>query len=220
MDQYEDEIDVIGYFQVLYKHRRMVCAVILAGVVFVGVRSLMRPRVYEATATFFPLSTTSPAEAQGFMAKPKADIGDLIISVLESRKMADRIIEGLNLKDVWHETLMTDTRKVLGDISQISLAPNGLIRLSVRAKSPELAAKIANAYVDNLDYFNNELVIGTQRNIVQVIDRAVVPERPLGRGTVKKVISAFIVFFLIAAVLVFIVEFVTSPEVLKRIKGS
>lgn len=217
-DYYEDEIDLVDYFRVIYKYRVMIIVIVLASAFFVGIVSLRKPKIYEATATFFPLNTSSNIETQGMIVKPGLNIEDLIISILESRKMADRIIEQLDLKKIWNQAFMTDARKVLSEASNISLGKNGIIKLSVKTEFPQLSAQVTNAYVDNLDYFNNELEIGAQRKIVQIIDRAVVPEKRMGRGTVKKVILGGIVSFMLAIFSVFFIEFIKNSDFLKQIK--
>lgn len=217
--KYEDEIDLIDYIKVAYKHRRMIAAIVLISMFFAGVSSLMKPKTYKAQATFFPMNTNyNIIQSQGVVMEPRLDIEDLIISILESRKMADRIIEQLDLKKVWNQKLISDTRIKLNKASKVSLGKNGIIKLSVQTKSPKLSSKIANTYVDNLDYFNKELNLGAQRNIVQVIDRATIPEVRMPRGTVKNAILAAIASFMFAIFLAFFIKFIQNSDLKNRLK--
>lgn len=218
--QYEDEINLVDYIKVLYKRRWMIIILVFVSTFFVGTLSLFKPKMYEAQATFFPMNVReyySP-QPEALAMKRQLDIEDLIISILESRKMADRIIEQLNLKELWKEKLMADARKALRSASKITLEINGIIKLSVKTKSPKLSAKIANAYVDNLDYFNRELDLGAQSKIVQVIDRATEPEKRMPRGTIKKTVVGGMVSFVFAVFLAFFLEFIQKSDIKKRLR--
>ena len=213
---YEDEIDIFDYIKVIYKRRWLIIILVLASMLFTGISSLRTPKMYEASATFFPMESQLP---QSFtVTKSQVGIENLIISILESRKMADRIIEQLNLKDAWETKLMSDARKALRAASKITLEKNGIIKLSVKNKLPKLSADIANAYVDNLDYFNRELDLGAQRKIVQVIDRASVSEERMPRGTIKNTFLAGIVSSMFAVFLVFFLEYIQKTDIKKRLK--
>jgi len=217
---HEDEIDLVDYIKVAYRYRWMIIAIVLISMVLTGAFSFMKPKMYEAQATFFPLSTEYGVQSQGFIMKPHLNIEDLIISMLESRKMADRIIEQLNLKDTWNQNLSTYVRKKLDNAAKVSLDKNGIIKLAVHTKSPELSAKIANSYVDNLDYFNRELNIGANTKIVQVIDRATVPEVRMPRGTIKKTFLAGMASFMFTIFLAFFIEFIKNSNLKSRLKEN
>ena len=217
---HEDEIDIVDYIKVAYKYRWMIIAIVLISMFFAGVSSIMKPKMYEAQATFFPLNTQSNIAAGGIVIKPSLDIKDLIISILNSRKMADRIIEQLNLKDTWNQSISAYARKSLDSATKISLDKNGIIKLSVHTTSPELSAKIANSYVDNLDYFNRELDIGANTKIVQVIDRATISEGRMSRGAKKAVLLSGVVSFMFAIFLVFFLEFIQKSNIIERLKEN
>ena len=213
-----DEIDLVDYIKVVCKYRWLIVLIVLVSMFFAGITSLMKTKIYEAQATFFPMNTDYSIQSQGVVMEPRLDIEDLIISILESRKMADRIIEQLDLKKIWNEKLLTHTRKRLDTSTKINFDKNGIIKLSVMTESPKLSADIANAYVDNLDYFNVELDIGAKRKIVQLIDRAAMPEEKMPRGTVKKTIVTGLISLLLAIFLSFLLEFINRSDINKRLK--
>lgn len=217
---YEDEIDLIDYIKVIYKRRWMIVIIVLISVLFAAVSSLLKPKMYEASATFFPMNVDYAVQSEGFTIKPGVNIDDLIISVLESRGMADKVIEQLNLKDIWNAKFKSAARMVLKKISKITPEKNGLIRLSVVTDSPQISANIANAYVDNLDYFNREFNLGVQKKIVQVIDRATVPEERMPRGMKKRVILSGMVAFMFSIFLSFFVEFIQKSNIKEKLRGN
>jgi len=219
-----DEIDIVDYIKVIYKRWKVIAAVVLITMLFSGISSLMKPKMYEAQATFFPLSTQlSPQQSmqlEGVVIQPQLDTKDLIVSILESRKMASRVVDQLGLKSVGKEKLTRNLEKSLKSKVKITFAENGLIKLSVRDKNPEFSAKIANAYVDNLEYFNQELDLGVWRQVVQIIDRAVVPEQRMPRSIKKNVLLAGITSFAFALFLVFFLEFIQKSNIIQRLKEN
>jgi len=212
----EDEITLIDHVKVIYKYRMMIMAFVFVGVFFAGMSALVKPDMYEAAATFFPMNIKQSrgAQPESSLLRRSLNIENLIISILKSRKMADRIIGQIDLKRVYNVKLMVDARKCLAGSTKITLEKNGIIKLCVQAKSPELSADIANAYVDNLDYFNNQFDIGMEKQIVQAIDRAVAPEERMPRGAMKNILSASAVSFVSGVCLAFFMEF------LKKLKKA
>lgn len=214
----EDERDLVEYIRVIYKHRKMIMALAAVSMLIAGGLSFLQPRMYEASATFFPMNIDYGIQARGLGIKPLISMENLIISIIESRRMQDRIIEQLDLKKVWNMALISDARGTLKASTKITLGSNGLIRLSVKAISAELSAKITNAYIDNLDYFNSELDLGTGRNIIQLIDRAATPEDQMSRGVRKNALAAGAVALMAGIFLSFLAEFAAKSGVWKKIK--
>ena len=210
-----NEIDLIDYLKIVYKWKWLILAIMVFGVFSTGIASLRQGETYEASATFFPLSMNVQSEA--FPTKPTLDIKDMIMVVVKSRNMADRVIEQLDLKKIWNLKRTGDAEKVLQAVTKISLEQHGIIKLSVCTASPDLSVKIANAYVDNLEFFNSQLSITAQRQIVQVIDRATAPEERMPRNTVAKATKAGFIYLALAVCLIFLLEFIKKSDVIKRI---
>ena len=135
-----------GYIKIIYKRRNLIMLITLVSMLFTGIFSLLKSPVYEASATFFPMNVREyyGSQSEAHTLKRQLDIEDLIISVLESRKMADRIIDQLGLKNVFKVKLTEDARDELEKRTRISLGRNGIIKLSVRAESADFASRIAS----------------------------------------------------------------------------
>lgn len=221
----EEEIDLFDYIRVIYKHKKIIAGIVFISVCLSAGNIMRQPFKYQATATFFPLNVKQYKDANQEQPdlKPKLVLEDLLISILNSREMADKIINELNLKNIWRKELSMDARLALKNSTGISLAKGGVININVITENGELSAKIANAYVDNLENFNKELQLSTDISLVQVIDRAVTPERRMGRGLVKKLILTGIVSFLIGIFLALILEYMKKigfKEKLKILKNE
>ena len=74
--------------------------------------------------------------------------------------MADGLIKRLNLMAAYKVTKLTDARRMLAANSKFVSERGGMISITVKDGDPHLAAKIANAYVDELHDINSRLIIG------------------------------------------------------------
>ncbi len=85
---------------------------------------------------------------------------DLFIGILESRTIADNLIDQFHLRSVYRDKLRVDARKDLKSNTLAEAAKNGLIVISVKDHDPVRAAALANAYVEQLHLMNAKLAIG------------------------------------------------------------
>jgi uncharacterized protein involved in exopolysaccharide biosynthesis len=75
---------------------------------------------------------------------------DLYVGLLNSRTIADAIIERFELKKLYDEETIYDTRKVLAENTRTVAGRDGIILLEVEDKDPKRAAAMANAYAEEL----------------------------------------------------------------------
>ncbi len=86
--------------------------------------------------------------------------GDQYVSLLQSAKVEDRIIDHFNLIELYKTKFRIEARKELEQNARISLGKkDGLITIEVDAKDPKLAADIANQYVIELRRLTSELTL-------------------------------------------------------------
>lgn len=212
----EQKTDLFDCFWIIYKRRKMIMALVLIPLLLVFIYSVTKPFRYKATATFFPLNMKEyklPNEEQMDL-KPKLILEDLIISILKSREMADSIINELDLKSVWS----VDTQRKLREVTSIYLSKSGVITLDIITYDPVLSAKIANAYIDNIENFNKKLELSTTTSIIQIIDRAIPPEKRMSRGLLKKIILIGTGSIFLSIYLAFMLEYIQKNEYVKRFK--
>jgi capsule polysaccharide export protein KpsE/RkpR len=84
---------------------------------------------------------------------------DLYIGVLESRTVADALITRFKLKDVYSVADYTRARKKLARNTRIESGKDSLIHIKVDDHNAARAAKLANAYVDELAGSNSRLAL-------------------------------------------------------------
>ena len=78
--------------------------------------------------------------------------GATIVGVLESRTVQDDIVNEFNLRQVYGKRRVEDARRMLENRSSISEdRKSGIITIAVEDHSPQRAAKLAQAYVDDLN---------------------------------------------------------------------
>ena len=84
--------------------------------------------------------------------------GALFIGVLRSESSQDRLVQQFDLKKIYGTRLVIDTRMRLDENTSISEdKKSGIITISVTDHSPQRAAALASAYVDQLNLRVSEL---------------------------------------------------------------
>lgn len=163
---------VVNYLEVFLKWRRLIFLNALVITVLTLAITFVLPRRYTATAQVLPpseegdmfgftslLGTTrlggglaSRLRLGGFGA---GTASDLMAGILVSRTVIDRVAEQCSIA-YYYRLKPTKTelvRKQLKNMTKVGVGDEGIVRISVEAKAPQLAAKIANAYIAELDSF-------------------------------------------------------------------
>jgi uncharacterized protein involved in exopolysaccharide biosynthesis len=84
---------------------------------------------------------------------------DIFVAMLTSRTIEDNLINRFDLRKIYWVKRYQDARKKLEGRSEIIATKEGLISISVTDRDPKRAAEIANAYVGELHYLNQNLAI-------------------------------------------------------------
>jgi len=178
---------LLDAWQVIVERRVLIAGVCVFSVVAALVVSVLLPKVYQSTSTLLPqldtkdvggLATLLAASETGRMVQglglslpgASATPTDVFVAILKSRVMADDIIKQFKLTEIYDEDTLQDTRKELADATSISVSKEKVIKVTVEAKTPQLAADIANFYVTNLDTLNRTLNVskaGQQRAFIE-----------------------------------------------------
>jgi len=215
---FEEEIDLVEYLIIILKHRWKITAIVLISVLFSIIYSITRPPMYESNATFFCLDSIRGNEEGTNI--PKSNISeDLVVSILKSREMLDSIINELNLMKIWNAKSFAEIRDKLTKSTKISFEKGGIIKVSVITDKPELSRDIANLYVSKIDEFNKNLELSVNASLIQIVDRAVLPENRMPRGTEKNALIAFTLSLFFSIFLVFFLEMLKKNDVINRLNS-
>lgn len=82
---------------------------------------------------------------------------DLFVGILRSRTILDGVIEGNDLLKHYEVSDMDSARLLLESRTDINSGKDGIVEISVEDSDPARAAKLANAYVQELQTFSSDL---------------------------------------------------------------
>jgi capsule polysaccharide export protein KpsE/RkpR len=164
--------------RLLWERRRLFLRVVGIGLAASTLFAFLLPKHYTATTRLMPPDTQTSsgiammaamaakvgAGGAGGLGSMAGDLlglkssGALFIGVLKSQTSQDRLIEQFDLRKVYGTRLAMDARTRLDDNTLISEdRKSGIITINATDSSPQRAAAIAAAYVDELNFLVAEL---------------------------------------------------------------
>jgi len=161
------ELNVTDFLRALATRWRVVVAAPLAAaLVALGCSYLVKP-TFTARTSFLPpqqpnaaAGTLASLGALAGLAGPTRNSGDQYVAFVQSRTIADRLIERFDLKTAYEEKLAHDARLKLADNTRVSLGrKDGVITLEVDDHDPARAAALASAYLDELKILTANLTL-------------------------------------------------------------
>jgi len=175
---YQDsrELPIVVYWRIIWKRRTIVAGLCFICVLAALISTLNMPNIYESTATILPqletnegggigallMATAAGSAAQSLgisLPGAPATPTDIFLGMLKSRTMADEIIKKFNLKEYYGTNTIEDARKALGNSTTILLSKEKVIKITVEAKSPKLAADMANFHIITLNQLSRGLSV-------------------------------------------------------------
>lgn len=164
------EINILDLLKALNKRKKLVVGLPLASAVLAAGISLALPKTYQANTNLLPPQSNQSGNAAllaqlGGVASVAAGFGglknpnDVYIAMLKSRTVADRLIERFDLKKEFGITSQERLRARLAGLATISSGKDGLITIVTEAKTPKMAAALANGYVAELSALTKVLAV-------------------------------------------------------------
>ena len=164
--------------RLLWDHRRLLARAAAFGFVTSALLAFLIPRSYISTTQLMPPDTQSNSslammasmatKSAGGLGSIAADFlglnntGALFVGILRSETAQARLVHQFDLKKVYGAPLEQDARAVLDQRTIISEdRKSGIISISVTDHSPQRAADLAKAYVDQLNSLIAELSISS-----------------------------------------------------------
>jgi len=201
------EFNILYYINLFKKWWKTIIIVIGISTLLTLFLSLLMPVTYVSTVTLLSTGGGSSASSSlvgvgRLLGIPSSSPNDLIISILESRRMEKDIRDQFKLdkkpKFKWGITINTIT---------------GGLEIVIKGSDPALTEKIANFAIQNLDNINTELKVTANKPMVKVLDTASlgVPE---SKQIPRKMFVAGIVAFLITNLYAFFTDYI------KKLKAS
>jgi tyrosine-protein kinase Etk/Wzc len=169
----EEAVPLLRFFRILWRYRWMEIAIVFAASAAAMAYSLLLPKQYEATASVLPPADPRAGRSlealvgQAASSSPLSGLlqsggsRDVFVGILKSRTMQDDTIRRFDLVKVYKldgtKAPMRTARVTLERMTNVRISREGVISITALAYDPQMAADIANFYVENLDSLNTAL---------------------------------------------------------------
>ncbi|MEO6816836.1 MAG: Wzz/FepE/Etk N-terminal domain-containing protein [Edaphobacter sp.] len=182
------EIDLFVATLLLRKHLRRNVLFAVAGFLLMLVLMLSAKVKYSATAVLLVPQNSPSASSLALQMATGGGMGALSLlggggqyevyeDILRSRTVADRLIGQYHLKDLYQVKDREAAEKVLASRTKLVSEKEGMIRVTVEDTDPHRAADIANAYLSELDWMNQNLAITSAGQQRAYFEREMVKEK-------------------------------------------
>jgi uncharacterized protein involved in exopolysaccharide biosynthesis len=137
---------------------------VLLPVRYTATTRIMPPQQAQSAASLMMNQLTSTSGASPLATIAGAGLGlkspnDLYVGMLNSRPVADAIIQKFNLAASYHSRDMTAARKKLANYTTVTAEKSGFIQVSVSDRDKKRVAEMANAYVEELRALTRHLAV-------------------------------------------------------------
>lgn len=164
-----DEINLFELWQVLVKRKRLIGFIVGSAAMVSLIISLLLPKIYAATTSVLPPQQDTMGMSMGLQQAAGGGAGlgglaggllgmktpmDLWVGILKSNAIRDAIINRFDLKKLFDVETIEDARLRLNGVVKVVKAKEDILSITVEDESPERAAQIANAFVEELDKVN------------------------------------------------------------------
>lgn len=164
------DVGLADFVLPLIRRRRLIAGLVAVVAVASVIAALVWPKSWRASATLLPPERRMDnplfvpggfeglgASLRGISLRHVATPSDIFVAILESRNVAEALVERFGLQEEYDVRSLTKAVKRLQSESEVTVTREGTIRVSATAGSAELAADLANAFVEELDRVNRTL---------------------------------------------------------------
>lgn len=179
--------DGVEWLWLLWEQRRFLSRVAMYALLASTVIAFLIPAQYQSTAQLMPPDSASSSGLLGAVAAMSNGTGGLggaagglggiagellglkstsetFVGILSSRTVQDKLIQQFDLRKLYSIRRMEDARKALAERTNISVdRKNQIVAITVTDKSPQRAAAMAQAYVEELNHLVAELSTSSAR---------------------------------------------------------
>jgi len=167
---------------VIFRHKRAILLITVAGFVISAAVSLVVPPRYVASTMFAPAGVErditglreffAPMGAFGesFAAYLRARKNYIIDHFIRSRRMSDLMDARFDVKRMYRVADAEEARRKLGEHTSVDIRDEGVIILSFEDRSRERAIAVTESYVAQLDSILIDLTIENSRDRIAFLD--------------------------------------------------
>ena len=181
-DPSSQDAHLLDLLIVLSRRRKLIVFFTAAVAILTAIAVLLIPSRYTAETVVLPPGQSSSMNSalmgqlggSGALASAAGaslgikNPGDMYVSLIRSRTVEDSVVQRFGLMARYGKKNMTDARRAFEDRSTVVLGvKDGLIRIGVTDRDPNMAANMANGYVDEFRKLSANLAIteASQRRI-------------------------------------------------------
>lgn len=186
-------LTLLDYAWVIWRYKILAIAVIGVSVLVTFVMTVRQPRIYEAMASVvvpkegigggFAASVAASGVLQqipGFSLGSLTPNRDLLVGLLKSRTLAQRVVDRFRLLERYQSKYPQDATATLQGSTSVTVSREGLILFTVEETAPDLGAQIANFYLEELGRLVQQLGSGeASRQRVFIADQLAAAKREL-----------------------------------------
>lgn len=155
------EVNLMTVLRRISRGKYVLLATTMVGIVTAFVLVKTTKPYYFSSAQFLPPHYTDLSGnggASALLLGGGMDASDLYLGLLVSRTVQDDVVNHIGLREIYHAPNQSIARFVLQKNSIFAVGRNSLVFVNVKADDPQLAARIANAYLDALYRLNGTMV--------------------------------------------------------------
>jgi len=153
---------------VLARRKKFIGGFVSLATILAIIISLLLPKWYQAKTSILPSQhdqitgltdnlTQLLMTSAGFELPVMATPSDVYAAILKSATVARGVIEDNHLMTYLKINKFQKCQLYLRDKTKIKVTPEGVVELYFEDRNPEMAARVANSYVANLDKLNREV---------------------------------------------------------------
>lgn len=166
-----DEISLIDLAITLAKHKWLIMGITATSMAlglafafsitpqFTATAKILLPQQQQSSAAALMSQALGGAAGLASSALGLKNPGDQYVALLQSRRVALRLIEQFKLGARYETKTMDGTVKRLASVTKIASGKDGTIAIEVEDPDPKFAAQLANAYVPALDSLMQSLAV-------------------------------------------------------------
>ncbi len=166
------------YLVVLLKWRKVIVLNILVVAAVTAVISLVIPKWYTSNGSVIP--TEQSGREPGLLSYVEASLpifdmpgtaspGQVLLAVMESRRVREAVVRQNGLMDVYRSDTIDEAMLTLRDRTDVVLDENGVVRVSVEARDPVRARDVAGTFLSELETYNSEVRSTSGRRVREFV---------------------------------------------------
>jgi len=179
----EERVNLLEVASILVKERRIIIVSTIAALLISAIVSLILPKWYKARATILPPeSGTSQTDVVGLMRfagyQPAllptvTSPSEIYTAILGSSRVTNAVIDSLDLMTEYAtQSRLNVLDRVIKHV-EVGVTRESLVMVEYEDRDRERSARVANAFVSELDRFNREMRVTSARRVREFIEHRI-----------------------------------------------